>query len=368
MRSNTGLACTFTLDMAYFALLLLNMPERSKQSARGRGRPTRREVYQRLDDAIAEVRDRLGGLPSPTEARAIWDDIWVHEAHNSTAIEGNTLVLREVDELLRQGRAVGNKQLADYMEVRGYAQAARWVYGQALHPGEIGDGALLTLTEVRHVHELAMTPVWEVAPHPDALPEETPGSFRRHDILPFPGGMTPPSFALIEPLVRDWLDMVAALPDGDGHFMERLALVHVRFEQIHPFLDGNGRTGRLLLNLMLARTGYPPATIQKRERNRYLDALHQADQGRVGVLAELIARTVLDNVYKFVVPALAGPARLVPLASLVGKQASLVALRNAAQRGRLKAQRGDDGQWRSTRAWVDEYLHSRYRRGSRTEA
>lgn len=338
------------------------MAERSNKSLRVRGRPTRTEVYQRLDDAISEVRDRLGGLPSPTEARAIWDEMWVHEAHNSTAIEGNTLVLREVEELLRQGRAVGNKQLAEYMEVRGYAQAAQWVYSQALTPQETGGGALVTLTEVRHVHELAMTPVWEVAPHPDATPQETPGSFRRHDIHPFPGGMTPPSFALVEPLMRDWLDLVAALPDGDGHFMERLARVHVGFEQVHPFIDGNGRTGRLLLNLMLARSGYPPAIIQKRERNRYLDALRQADSGRPGPLAELIARTVLDNVYRFVVPALAGPARLVPLASLATKQVSLIALRNAAQRGRLKAQRGDDGQWRSTRAWVDEYLRSRYRR------
>lgn len=343
-------------------MLRLDVAERSNRSGPVPGRPTRGEVYQRLDDAITEVRDRLGGLPSPTEARAIWDEMWVHEAHNSTAIEGNTLVLREVEELLRQGRAVGNKQLAEYMEVRGYAQAAQWVYSQALAPYEIGDGALVTLTEVRRVHELAMTPVWEVAPHPDATPQETPGSFRRHDIHPFPGGMTPPSFALVEPLVRDWLDTVAALPDGDGHFMERLARVHVGFEQIHPFIDGNGRTGRLLLNLMLARTGYPPAIIQKRERNRYLDALRKADDDRPGALAELIARTVLDNVYRFVVPALAGPARMVPLTSLATKQVSLIALRNAAQRGRLKAQRGDDGQWRSTKAWVDEYLRSRYQR------
>jgi len=146
--------------------------------------------------------------------------------------------------------------------------------------------------------------------------------------------------------------------------MERLATVHARFEQVHPFLDGNGRTGRLLLNLILARSGYPPAIIQKRDRTRYLDALHKADDGHSGPLAELIARAVLDNVLRFVVPALAGPARLVALASLATKQASVIALRNAAQRGRLKAQRGDDGQWRSTRAWVDEYLSSRYHRGA----
>ena len=338
------------------------MPQRSNIVARGPGRPSREEVYERLDAAIAEVRDRLGGLPSPTEARAIWDELWVHEAHNSTAIEGNTLVLREVEQLLLEGRAVGDRQLAEYLEVKGYADAARWVYSQALEPSLQGLGELLTVTEVRHVHRMAMGPVWDLSPHPDATADEAPGNFRTHDIRPFPGGMRPPSFALVEPKLRDWLDLVNAIPGATGHSMERLAEAHVGFEQVHPFLDGNGRTGRLLLNLILARLGYAPAIIQKRERPRYLQALRRADAGNHGPLAELIARTVLDNLYRFVVPALAGPARLVQLTSLETPEISRIALRTAAQRGRLRAQRGDDGQWRSSRAWVDQYLSDRYTR------
>jgi len=152
-----------------------------------------------------------------------------------------------------------------------------------------------------------MSPVWDVAPHPDATPAESPGNFRKHDIHPIPGGMRPPSFALVEPKLRDWLDLVNAIPTAQGHPMERLAEAHVGFEQVHPFLDGNGRAGRLLLNLILARLGYAPAIIQERERPRYLDALRAADSGNTWPLAELIARTVLDNLYRFVVPALAGP-------------------------------------------------------------
>ena len=101
-------------------------------------------MYAQLDDAVAELRDRLGGLPTPEESRAVWDEIWVHEAHNSTALEGNTLVLREVVQLLRDGRAVGSKQLAEYLEVQGYAEAARWVDGQAPRPDTEGPGELLT--------------------------------------------------------------------------------------------------------------------------------------------------------------------------------------------------------------------------------
>ena len=97
----------------------------------GPGRPSRQAVYQRLEEAVADLRDRLGGLPSPAEAEDIWTAIWYQEAHHSTALEGNTLVLQQVELLLAEGRAVGNKELREYMEVRGYADAARWVYGQA---------------------------------------------------------------------------------------------------------------------------------------------------------------------------------------------------------------------------------------------
>lgn len=316
-------------------------------------------MFERLDQAMAELRDQLGGLPPPRQARMIWDDIWVHEAHSSTAIEGNTLVLSQVEQLLVEGRAVGNKDLAEYMEVKGYGDAAHWVYDQAVAPERVADGALVTLTEIRYVHELAMGPVWSVTPHPDATPSEAPGSFRQHDIRAFPGGMRPPSHALVGPRMQDWLDQANAIPGAPGHPMEALAAAHVTFEQIHPFLDGNGRTGRLLTNLILVRMGYAPAIIQKRERTRYLKALRHADKGTIGPLAEIFARAVLDNVYRFVVPAVAEPGHLIPLTALATPEVSRIALVNAAQRGRLRAQRGDDGHWRSTREWVDEYVASR---------
>ncbi|MCA1601539.1 MAG: Fic family protein, partial [Acidobacteria bacterium] len=79
-----------------------------------RGRPSRLEVYQRFDVQIIELRQRLGGLPSPREAADIWRGIWFEEAHHSTAIEGNTLVLKQVEQLLAEGRAVGNKELSEY--------------------------------------------------------------------------------------------------------------------------------------------------------------------------------------------------------------------------------------------------------------
>jgi hypothetical protein len=208
-----------------------------------------------------------------------------------------------------------------------------------------------------------MTPVWDVAPYPQATAHERPGSFREHDIEPFPGGMRPHEWTEVPAQIRDWVTDAQALRDADeSTIAEALAVLHARFEQIHPFLDGNGRTGRLVLNLLLVRLGYPPAIIYKGDRSRYLNALRRADQGDPGPLGEFLARAILDNLYKFVVLAIAGPARLVPLPALATGEFSSNALRVAAVRGRLKAAKAADGTWRSSTAWVEEYVASRYKR------
>src|SRR5581483_7795507 len=113
-----------------------------------------------------------------------------------------------------------------------------------------------------------------------------------------------------------------------------------------------GRTGRLVTNLVLLRFGYPPALIYKRDRDRYLKALRRADQGDAGSLAELLARAVVDTLQRFVVPAVAAPERMVPLTALADQTVTVRALRAAAERGRLVAQRDPTGQWLSSRHHV----------------
>jgi len=338
----------------------------------GRGRPSRNTVYQRLSSALTELNGRFGGLPSPREAQEIWDDIWHQEAHHSTALEGNTLVLREVETLLDQGRAVGAKPLREYNEVQGYADAARWVYGQALEPDAWHGGRLITVGEIRHVHHVAMTPVWNVAPHPDAGDKEGPGNFREHEIAAFAEGMTPPASTLVPAHVEQWVSEVCAFGrqvesgiELDRPLPEVLAGIHNHFERIHPFLDGNGRTGRLVMNLVLVRLGYPPIIIFKRQRDAYLSALRRADAGDCGALGELIARAMEDNLNRFIVPNIAGPARMVPLVALVDDDLSLAALRQAAQRGRLNSVQGPDGVWRSSRKSVSAYKANKHQRRPR---
>jgi Fic family protein len=331
-------------------------------STRGRGRPSRAEVLRSLDRAIDDLHS-VGGLPLPAEADAIWEGIWYEEAHHSTAIEGNTLILKEVERLLRDGKAVGSKELAEYLEVEGYAKAAQWVYAQAVEQTrEWSAGERINLTELRQIHKLVVGPAWLHSPPDDLNLREGPGSFRQHDIRPFGGGMTPPPFPEVPALVSDWLRDADRGPNNDQHAMVFVADLHARLERIHPFRDGNGRVGRLATNLLLVRHGYPPAVIYKRDRTRYLNALRRADRGDDGPLAEIFARAVADGIYRFLLPGLAGPHRLVPLRSLADSELSGNALAVAAKRGRLRALRRTD-QWYSTRQWVEVYKKRRYERG-----
>ncbi|MEX1909442.1 Fic family protein [Janibacter sp. Y6] len=215
-----------------------------------------------------------------------------------------------------------------------------------------------------------MAPVWQVSPHEEATGREGPGMFREHDIHPFDGGMTPPAWPLVPAKVQDWIDLVSARsggligPSHDGAPLpETIAEIHSAFEGVHPFIDGNGRTGRLVLNLLLVRIGLPPVVILKQQRPAYLTALQKSDDGDHGPLGEILARGMYDNLNRFILPNIAGPARMVPLPALVDEQFTLPALRQAARRGRLDAIQASDGTWRTSRKAVEEYARSRGRRG-----
>lgn len=323
----------------------------------GRGRPSRVSIYGAVDAEMTELQ-RIGGLPGPDVASDIWRDIWFEETHNSTAIEGNTLILKEVRALLEEGRAVGDKELREYLEVKGYADAAEWVYSQANDLDAQRESPYLLLAELREIHRRVVASVWDVAPPLDFLPGEGPGSFRLHNILPFANGMTPTTFTDIHSQVTDWLRFANSEPPAGVHPMEHIARIHSDFERIHPFRDGNGRTGRLTMNLILVRRGYAPAIIYKRDRPGYLRALERTDRGEYGPLAEIVARSVKDSLDRFLLPALAGPLQLLPLSALARKNVTPLALRRAAEKGRLKAVRRATG-WYSTKQWVDAYARSR---------
>ena len=326
----------------------------------GRGRPSRRYILEQVDLGMADLA-RTGGLPNADENDQIWREIWFEEVHHSTAIEGNTLILKQVQVLLAEGRSVGNKELCEYLEVQGYANAARWVYGQARSADAWGRSGVISQVELREIHRLAVGLAWEVCPpiDPPLDPGEGAGSFRRHDIRPFGDGMQPPPWPEVDAHMVDWLTTAGRGPTAGEHILTGLARLHGLFEAIHPFRDGNGRVGRLVLNLLLVRHGYPPAIMRKGSRDRYLRALRRADSGDIAPLTDFLARAVKESLDRFLLPNLAGPVKLLPLSALERPGLRVRSLRAAADKGTLTARRDASGRWLSTKRWVDEYVRVR---------
>jgi Fic family protein len=327
-----------------------------------RGRPSRKQVFESLDQASADLRI-IGGLPEPTVFQDVWADIWTEETHNSTALEGNTLRLKQVQLLLEDGMVSGSQnELREWLEAKAYGDAARWVYEHAYRGRFDRPERTITEQDVRRIHDLVVRSVWAHFPPEGLVRGEEPGRYRLKDHDPLRPGLHAVPSSLVPVRLANWIE-AANDPERhtDWHLIERLAELHAAFERIHPFPDGNGRTGRLVLSLLLVRNGYPPAVIHKDERRKYLRALEKADEGENGPLGELLARAVREGIYRFLMPKLAGPLSVVPLAGLADDELSHYALSAAAQRGRLKAHKYG-GNWYSTPQWVQEYKTSRYKR------
>lgn len=312
------------------------------------GRPSLAELLDVLDEHVRLLRETLGGLPRAVEADQILRQIWIDDVHHSTAIEGNTMTRAQVEDLVERRQASGS--LAESLDVEGYARAADWVYQNAREYQGVPTGVL------GEIHKNAVGLSWEVDP---PATRDRPGAWRATGVRVRAVQVALPS--LIPAMLNDWSESTKEL--GGRHPVVHAAHHHAWLERIHPFVDGNGRAGRLVLNFMLLQHGYPPAVIEAPRRSRYLDALRAADEGNPSPLAEVIARAVHDTLNRFLIPNLAGDAKLVPLSALAqGSPYSPAYLRGLVLAQRLHAVR-DGRLWLSSRAWLAAYVASRDRRG-----
>ncbi len=312
------------------------------------GRPSLAEILSGVDEEVRLLHTAFGGLPRAVEADQILRQIWIDDVHNSTAIEGNTMTRAQVEALVEHRRASGT--LVESMEVEGYARAADWVYKTATeHRG-------VPIAVVSEIHRQTVELAWTIDPPPTG---EAPGAWRK-------GGVRVRSVSVSLPTavhadLSTWSESSAARQEV--HPIIHAADHHAWFERIHPFVDGNGRVGRLILNWMLIQEGYPPAVIQASQRPRYVRALEAADGGNPHTLAEVIARAVSGALTRFLIPALAGDAKLVPLKALAARSPySSVYLRQLVLARRLRAVR-EGNLWLSSKAWLKEYMKSRDPRG-----
>ena len=182
------------------------------------------------------------------------EEFIVEYTYNSNAIEGNTLTLRETDLVLR-GLTIDSKPLKDHMEAVGHKEAFDFVSELVKDDVPISEGI------IKQIHYLVL-----------ADKREDRGVYRRVPVRIMGAQHEPVQPYLIEPKMEQLLYDFAASTE---HIVTKLARFHIEFEGIHPFIDGNGRTGRLLVNLELMKSGFPPIDIKFTDRIAYYNAFDE---------------------------------------------------------------------------------------------
>lgn len=188
------------------------------------------------------------------ELERLYEEFAVEYTYNSNAIEGNTLTLRETDLVLR-GLTIEQKPLKDHMEAVGHKEAFDFVREL------VKEKAPLTEKVIKQIHFLVL-----------ADKKEDRGAYRRVPVRILGARYEPVQPYLIGPKMEQLLQDYT---ESKGHIVTKLAQFHIAFEGIHPFIDGNGRTGRLLVNLELMKAGFPPIDIKFTDRAAYYNAFEE---------------------------------------------------------------------------------------------
>ena len=293
----------------------------------------------RLARRITDKKKKLDAYRplSPDTVRRLHGDFRVLFTYNSNAIEGNTLTLAETQMVLEYGMTVEGHPLREYLEATNHAEAF-----------DVLDKLVATqisLETVLKLHSLVMDKITNEA----GQLRTTQVYIRGSNHLPPPARDVP---LYMMQWVR-WLTSDDALRYGP---ITRAAIAHHDFEAVHPLTDGNGRVGRLLLNLMLMQDGYPPALVLKEWRTRYITALQAGHRGDSTALVNLIGLAVEHSLDLYLTACEASTAHLLPLKEL----ADLFGLDNnylgqLARLGKIEAtKRGQF--WYASREAVQNYL------------
>ena len=204
----------------------------------------------------------------------------VEYTYNSNAIEGNTLTLRETDMVLR-GLTIDKKPLKDHLEAIGHKEAFEYISDL------VKDNVQLSEYIIKQIHYLVLV---------DKQMDR--GVYRRIPVIIAGAKHTPVQPYLIEPKIQELIDWYR---NSDDDFLTKLARFHIEFEGIHPFIDGNGRTGRLLVNLELMKLGYPPIDIKYTDRLAYYDAFDAYHlKGDLKPMVKLFGSYLLERLNKYI--------------------------------------------------------------------
>ena len=230
-------------------------------------------IYERVLSKKKAL-DSLRPLP-PALVRKLREQMQIEFTYNSNAIEGNTLSLRETQLVIQEGITVRGKSLREHLEARNHPEAMAYVEKLVRKESSIEED------DVLNVHKLLMR----------GIDDQNAGKYRTGQVRVAGASFMPPPAGRVKPMINELLQTLKQNPDELGP-IELAAFFHHKLAHIHPFLDGNGRTARLLMNVILVRNGYPFAVLLKVDGPKYLRALSEADSGNLVPFTNFVARSV----------------------------------------------------------------------------
>lgn len=231
-------------------------------------------IRKRLDEKL----EKLSALRplNPAQVQKLREQLEVEMTYNSNAIEGNSLTLRETYLVLQEGMTIKGKPLKDHLEAKDHKEALEFLY-------ELVSQDSYTISEhlFRQLHQLVVR----------ETDTEYAGRYRTGSVIIGGADHTPPDAVDVP---RQMEELMRWLKKNEKalHPVELAALLHHKVVYIHPFFDGNGRTARLVMNVLLMRRGFPLAIILKNDRKKYYRVLQAADKGNEAALTLFIAQAV----------------------------------------------------------------------------
>ena len=202
--------------------------------------------------------------PLPPELVKNLDDWFrVELTYTSNAIEGNTLNRRETALVVEKGLTVGGKTLVEHLEAANHAKAVDWITQKV----ELSDEPI-SEQDLLKIHELILA----------GIDSQNAGFYRNIPVRISGSTVVLPNPRKVPDLMNEFCAWLCDDKD-EGHPVKKAAEAHYRLVSIHPFVDGNGRTARLLMNLILLKSGYPTAIVRKTDRMTYLASLEKAQTG-----------------------------------------------------------------------------------------
>lgn len=230
---------------------------------------------------IIELKSVLNSKRPLTEGELerLKEEFVIEYTYNSNAIEGNALTLRETDMVLK-GLTIDQKPLKDHMEAIGHKEAFEYISDL------VKDNVPVNESIIKQIHYLVL-----------ADKPQDRGMYRKVPVSILGAKHTPVQPYLIEPKLQELLKWYS---NDKKDFITKLARFHIEFEAIHPFIDGNGRTGRLLVNLELMKLGYPPIDIKFIDRMAYYSAFDSYHvKGNLKPMINLFSKYLLERLQKY---------------------------------------------------------------------